>query len=54
MGKFGERFASELRRRERRPRRMWHFDEVFLKVRGEQVYLSRAVGEYGQVLDILV
>ena len=52
--KFGERFATELRRRERRPGRIWHLDEVFLKIRGEQVYLWRAVDENGQVLDILV
>jgi transposase-like protein len=29
-------------------------DEAFLKIRGEQVYLWRAVDEHGQVLDILV
>ena len=52
--KFGQRFAAELRRRERRPGRTWHLDEVFLKIRGEQVYLWRAVDEHGQVLDILV
>ena len=52
--KFGERFAAALRRRERRPGRIWHLDEVFLKIRGEQVYLWRAVDEHGQVLDILV
>ena len=30
------------------------FDEVFLKIRGEQVCLWRAVDEHGQVLDVLV
>jgi putative transposase len=54
VGKFGERFAAALRRRERRPGRTWHLDEVFLKIRGEQVYLWRAVDEHGQVLDVLV
>lgn len=38
VGKFGERSAAELRRRERRPGRTWHLDEVFLKIRGQQVY----------------
>jgi putative transposase len=52
--KFGERFAAELRRRAQRPGRTWHLDEVFLKIRGKQVYLWRAVDEHGQVLDILV
>ena len=54
VGRFGERFAAELRRRASRPGRTWHLDEVFLKIRGEQVYLWRAVDEHGQVLDILV
>lgn len=52
--KFGERFAAELRRRERQPGRTWHLDEVFVKIRGTQVYLWRAVDENGLVLDILV
>ena len=52
--KSGGRFAAKLRRQERRPGGTWHLDEVFLKVRGEQVYLWRAVDEHGQVLDILV
>ena len=43
VGKFGERFAAALRRRERRPGYTWHLDEVFVKIRGEQVYLWRAV-----------
>jgi putative transposase len=54
VGKFGAHFAAELRRREGRPGRIWHLDEVFLKIRGEQVYLWRAVDEHGQVVDILV
>jgi putative transposase len=54
VNKFGERFAAGLRRRGQRPGRTWHLDEVFLKIRGEWVYLWRAVDEHGQVLDILV
>jgi putative transposase len=54
VNKFGEQFAAGLRRRGQRPGRTWHLDEVFLKIRGEQVYLWRAVDEHGQVLDILV
>ena len=49
VDKFGERFAAELRRRTPRPGRTWHLDEVFLKIRGEQLYLWRAVDENGQV-----
>jgi putative transposase len=51
---FGTRYAAELRRREARPGRRWHLDEVFTRIGGEQVYLWRAVDEYGQVLDVLV
>jgi putative transposase len=52
--KFGPLFAEDLRRREARPGRTWHLDEVFLKMNGRRVYLWRAVDEHGQVLDILV
>ncbi len=54
VGKFGPHFAAELRRRERRPGRMWHLDEAYTRVGGKQVYLWRAVDEHGQVLDALV
>lgn len=48
------RFAPELRRREPRPGRIWHLDEVVLRMNGPRVYLRRAIDEQGQVLDILV
>jgi putative transposase len=51
VGRFGEQYAAELRRRERRPGRSWHLDEVFVRIGGEQRYLWRAVDEHGQVLD---
>lgn len=54
VGRFGEPFAAELRRRERRPGRTWHWDEVFVRIGGEQKFLWRAVDEHGQVLDILL
>ena len=54
VGRFGEQFATELHRRERRVGRTWHLDEVFVRIAGEQRYLWRAVDEHGQVLDILV
>jgi transposase-like protein len=54
VNKFGERFATAFRRRERRPGCTWHHDEVFLKIRGEQVYLWRAVEEHGQVVVIVM
>jgi putative transposase len=33
---------------------IWHLDEVFVKIRGERHYLWRAVGQDGDVIDILV
>ena len=39
-------------RRSNYPR--WHLDEVFLRINGEVQYLSRAVDQEGEVLDILV
>ena len=32
----------------------WYLDEVFVKIRGQQQYLWRAVGQDGDVIDILV
>ena len=32
----------------------WHLDEVFLKINGRIRYLSRAVDQDGEVLDILI
>ena len=54
VSRFGEPFAAELRRRERRVGRTWPLDEVFVRIGGEQKYLWRAVDGHGQVLDILL
>ena len=47
-------FAGCLRRRRPRPGDKWHLDEVFIRIRGVQHYLWRAVDQDGVVLDILV
>jgi putative transposase len=52
--KFGQAFANGLRRRRPRPGDKWHLDEVFIKIRGKNHYLWRAVDQDGVVLDILV
>ena len=52
--KFGAEFARRLRRRRPRPGDTWHLDEVFIRIRGVQHYLWRAVDQHGVVLDILV
>src|ERR1700720_2731131 len=52
--KFGQTFASHLRRRRPRPGDKWYLDEVFIRIGGVQHYLWRAVDPDGVVLDILV
>ena len=52
--KFGQAYASQLRRRRPKPGDQWHLDEVFLTIHGERHYLWRAVDQEGNVLDILV
>ena len=52
--KFGQTFASRLRHRRPRPGDKWYLDEVFIRIRGVQHYLWRAVDQDGVVLDIRV
>src|ERR671917_1511123 len=52
--KFGQQYATQLRRRRAKPGDKWHLDEVFLKINGKTQYLWRAVDQDGNVLDILV
>jgi putative transposase len=52
--KFGQTYASALRRRQPKPGDQWHLDEVFIKINGRLQYLWRAVDQDGHVLDILV
>jgi putative transposase len=51
---FGRIFANALERRRPQPGDKWYMDEVFIRIRGEQHYLWRAVDQDGNVLDILV
>ena len=46
MARFGPHSAAELRRREPRPGRTWHLDEMATRVGGRQ--------DQGQTLDVLV
>jgi putative transposase len=52
--KCGPDYADQLRRRRPRAGDTWHLDEVFIRIRGRQHFLWRAVDQHGQVLDILV
>jgi hypothetical protein len=45
--KLGASFADRLRRRRQRPGDKWHIDEVFIRIRGVQHYLWRAVDQDG-------
>ena len=51
--KFGQSFANSLRRRRPRPGDKWYMDEVFVRIKGVQHYLWRAVDQDGVVLDVL-
>ena len=50
--KFGTIIARKLRRGRPRPDGRWHLDEVFVSVNGEHLYVWRAVGSEGEVVDI--
>ena len=52
--KFGQQFASQIRRRLPRAGDKWHLDEVVLKICGVKHWLWRAVNQSGMVLDVLV
>ena len=58
VDRFGPIFASEIRKRcvegLRSSRWRWHLDEVFVKIKGQQHYLWRAVDHEGEVLESLV
>ena len=51
VAKFGPLIARGLRRRQARPGRVWHLDEVRVSVRGRRLWLWRAVDEHGVVLE---
>ncbi|HYF89558.1 IS6 family transposase [Azospirillum sp.] len=52
--RFGRDFANTLKRRRPKPGDKWFLDEVFIRIRGKQHYLWRAIDQNGVVLDILV
>ena len=52
--KFGQEFASRIRRTLPRAGDKWHLDEVVLKIAGVKHWLWRAVDQTGMVLDVLV
>ena len=52
--KFGPQYARSIRRKQGRLGDTWYVDELFVKIRGQQLYLWRAVDQDGDTLDILV
>ena len=52
--RFGQSFATQLRRRRAKPGDTWFLDEVFLKINGKTRYLGRAVDQDGNVRDMRV
>jgi putative transposase len=52
--KFGPDYAQRLKRRQGHLGDIWHLDEVFIRIDGQQKYLWRAVDQDGDVIDILV
>jgi transposase-like protein len=52
--KFGRAFARNLRRFRPKPTGCWHLDEMVVKIRGQRMWLWRAIDDEGEVLDMLV
>jgi putative transposase len=52
--KFGQSFATQIRRRVPAPGDKWHLDEVVISIAGRKHWLWRAVDQHGFVLDVLV
>ena len=52
--KFGPQYARSIRRKQGRLGDTWYVDELFVKIRGQQLYPWRAVDQDGDTLDILV
>jgi putative transposase len=52
--KFGQAYASQLRRRRSQSGDKWHPDEVSIRINNSQHYLWRAIDQHGNVLDVLI
>lgn len=54
VNKFGPAFAANIRRRRGRADCVWHLDEMVVRIKGERMFMWRAVDKEGEVLDVLV
>ena len=52
--KFGTAIADDIRRARPRANGIWHLDEMVVKIRGQRMFMWRAVDDEGEVLDMLV
>jgi Transposase and inactivated derivatives len=52
--KFGPAIAANIRRRRPRADCVWHLDEMVVRIKGQRMYMWRAVDKEGEVLDMLV
>ena len=52
--KFGPQYARRLKRRHQGYGDTFYIDEVFVKIRGQQKYLWRAVDQDGEVVDVFL
>lgn len=54
VNKFGPAFAANIRRRRGRADCVWHLDEMVVKIKGERMFMWRAVDKERKVLDVLM
>ncbi len=54
VAKYSPLIASTARRRKAPADRSWRMDETYIKVKGEWVYLCRAVDKLGKPLDFML
>ena len=52
--KFGSKYVKRLKRRHQGFGDIFFIDEVFVKIRGKQQYLWRAVDQDGEVVDVFL
>ncbi|MBL0116815.1 MAG: IS6 family transposase [Sphingomonadales bacterium] len=52
--KFGPAIAANIRRSCGRADRVWHLDEMVVRMGGKRMYMWRAVDKEGEVVDVLV
>ncbi|EEB82386.1 IS6 family transposase [Roseobacter sp. GAI101] len=52
--KYASQIASEAQKRKTRTGRSWRMDETYIKVKGQWMYLYRALDKQGQTLDFML